>query len=198
MTTLTPYKFFTLARAFHLHFTSTYDIVKYNAKVNVTVSQFEARKDKQRYHFFAGRLKTVEKALEFVMAQFIYGVGSGFIFDTFDNCNEVYLKYLKIREALSKTFKDDLIRLKRAGYILDNVATSHPADMIGMLSRQEITYETLILLNNIYDYFPLWENIAKQDPLMGKVMFKLTKYAPFVTMPIDRVNSIIVDANQSV
>ena len=105
---MTPFEAYKLYIAIKQHFSSpSYDFFKYNGKVRVSADNFETRKDK--YMFY--KLSKRDDAMEYLVAILSQhpNVWVGEMFEP--KYEQLYKDYLKKKESLTYTFKNDIDNL---------------------------------------------------------------------------------------
>ena len=198
---LSGWDLFRIHSSLKLHFKSEkYDVIKYGGKTRATLESFQRRNDRFKYDSFAHKLIGKNKAGHFCIANIMYG-SENFIYDSYDDAYDVYLKWLKVRESLTREFAKDVLYLNqlaasRASFDLFAKTKSGklPPIMQVALGRR-INVETLILLNNEHkEFFDSWANICDNDPMLAETVLKWKKYAPFVAYNVDKIKPIIEGA----
>ena len=181
MTENTGFAAYALWNALKLHFTSdSYDYFKYNGKTNVSKQTFSTRKDK--YHFYKlSRKYSLEELRDFYVANFVYGKAE-WVGELLENGNENYLKWQKINQSLTYVFENDILGL---------IGNEPPEEMLIVRNGQHptllrevmsgtISVETLCILNDIMNFFPMWSKKICDDIIWPNWQLKSEKYAPFI------------------
>ena len=184
MTENTGFAAFCMYNALKLHFSSpSYDYFKYNGKTNVSQNTFMHRKDK--YHFYKlSRKYSLEDLRDFYVANMIVDnntwVGNIIGPEGEDN----YRKWQKRIQSLTYRFEQDIIGLL--------VTCDKPEDMLRVPDNQlpmllsevmsgTIALETLAILNDIMNFFPMWAKKIDDDIIWPNWKMKVEKYMPFVS-----------------
>jgi hypothetical protein len=58
----------------------------------------------------------------------------------------------------------------------------------------KISLETLIILNNMLDFFPRWCKYMRGDPIWEELWFKCVKYEPFLQYDKQKMKKITLDS----
>jgi hypothetical protein len=156
------------------HFSSSYDYVKYNGKVNVSVASLEKRRDKYSFHKLAKQPDPFGLAVANLFEDTSKWVGD--LFD--DEAQRVYTAMKKRRETLSYTFKDQLLSIDNFKDSFTVVDGQHPPLLKAYL-RGKIGPETLIILNSLGGFFDSWDAKITETYQWPEVKFKLNKLAQF-------------------
>jgi hypothetical protein len=182
MTENTGFAAYALWNALKLHFTSdSYDYFKYNGKTNVSKQTFSIRKDKYQFYKLS-RKYSLEELRNFYVANFVYGK-SDWVGELLQDGNENYLKWQKIIQSLTYTFENDIVHL------LDEV--EKPNDLLLVRSNEfpkllqsvmnySISIETVIILNDIMNFFPMWKKQIDDDIVWPDWQRRIEKYSPFI------------------
>jgi hypothetical protein len=175
---------FAMFHALKLHFTSdSYDYVKYNGKTNVTKTTFSTRKDKYSFYRLSRKFGLTELRDYYIanfMVEDIQWVGDILGPESEDN----YKKWQKRTQSLTYTFENDIIKL------LDRV--DNPNDLLIVrnnefpllmqcVQQKDIALETLIILNDLMNFFPMWEKEIYDDLVWPNFKRKCEKYKPFLS-----------------
>ena len=193
MTENTGFAAYALWNALKLHFTSdSYDYFKYNGKTNVSKQTFTTNKSK--YHFYKlSRKYNLEELKDFYVANFIQGKGD-WVGDLLQDGDENYTKWQKTQQSLTYTFENDIIVL------LDKV--ENPNDLLVVRNNEfpklmqyttqgDITLETLIILDDLMNFFPMWEKEIYDDIVWPNFKTKCVKYKPFLHYDKEKFKQIL-------
>jgi len=183
MTENTGFEAFALYNALKTHFTSTsYDFFKYNAKTNVSKDSF--MKNKAKYQFYKlSRKYSLEQLRNFFLANFIYGDSTWVGEMLGPEGDKAYSKWQKTNQSLTYVFENDIIRLvgnDAPDQMLIVNDGQHPKLLREVMSGT-IAIETMVILNDIMNFFPMWNRKISDDIIWPNWRLKCEKYAPFVT-----------------
>lgn len=175
---MTPYECFVTYLALKRHFTSSYDFIKYNGKVNVKIETFEKRKDK--YNFY--KLSRQQDPFGILLSS-LFNNPECWIGDMFsEEANKNYLSMRKRFESLKYIFSEDLDKLYPIHESLSiSNGDQHPK-ALKLYNRGEISPETLIVLDIIGGIFSIWDKKITEPYMWKDIKFKLNKLAPFLTI----------------
>ena len=165
MTENTGYAAFAMYNSLKLHFTSSnYDYFKYHGKTNVSAVTFLKRKDKYTFYKLS-RKYSLEELRNFYVANFLEGdkwVGE------MNNADgeEVYRKWQKTQQSLTYTFENDIMYLLANGGSPDEMLLVKPNEyplLMKMVQLKQVSLETIVILNDILNFFPMWDKKIDDD-----------------------------------
>lgn len=185
---------YALFHALKLHFTSdSYDYIKYNGKTNVTKTTFSTRKDKYSFYRLSRKFGLTELK-DYYLANFLVSdiqwVGDIIGPDSEEN----YKKWQKRIQSLTYTFESDIIKL------LDRVDVPNELLMVKKnefpllmqcAQQGDITIETLIILDDIMNFFPMWEKQIYDDIVWPNFKMKCQKYKAFLHYDKEKFKQIL-------
>ena len=197
MTENTGFAAFSMYNALKLHFSSpSYDYFKYNGKTNVSQNTFMHRKDK--FHFYKlSRKYSLQELRDFYVANFIVDNNSWSGNLVGPEAEENYKQWQKRNQALTYRFEQDIIGLL--------VTCDRPEDMLRVpdnqlpillseVMRGTIALETLVILNDIMNFFPMWAKKIDDDIVWPNWRMKVEKYMPFVSYDKQKFKSILKES----
>jgi len=182
MTENTGFEAFRLYNALKTHFTSkSYDFFKYNGKTNVSQDTFLKRKDKYSFYKLSRKF-SLEEMQKFYLANFVYGDASWVGEMTGPEGEAAYKKWQKINQSLTYVFENDILGLvgnDAPEQMLIVKDGQHPTLLREVMSGT-ISVETLCILNDIMNFFPMWDRKISDDIIWPNWRLKSEKYAPFI------------------
>lgn len=180
MTENTGYAAFAMYNSLKLHFTSkSYDYFKYHGKTNVSTVTFLKRKDKYSFYKLS-RKYSVEELRDFYVANFLEG--DKWVGDMAKDGEEVYKKWQKTQQSLTYTFENDILYLLSSGSpdeLLEVKPNSYPT-LMKFVQLKQISLETLVILNDMMKFFPMWDKKIDDDIIWPDFKLKCEKYTPFL------------------
>lgn len=177
-----PYECFTTYMAMKRHFTSDYDMFKYNGKLNnLDMSKFETRRDKYFFH----KLSKLKNPHDFMLANILSNMN--FWPGDVNNLetHAVYVNWQRRSQSMAYMYKDDLKKMKDdfdSNILVSD--KSHPY-LIRLILREDIGVETFIILNELTPFFWYWDDALKGDPIWNDLKQKCEKYRPFFINRVD-------------
>jgi hypothetical protein len=190
----TGFAAFALFNALKLHFTSdSYDYFKYNGKTNVSKQTFSTRKDKYSFYRLSRKFGLTELK-DYYVANFLTN-DIQWVGDVLGpDAEETFKKWQKRIQSLTYTFENDIIKL------LDRV--DNPNELL-MVKKNEfpllmqcaqqgdIALETLIILDDLMNFFPMWEKEIYDDIVWPNFRTKCMKYKPFLHYDKEKFKQIL-------
>jgi hypothetical protein len=177
----TGYAAFAMYNSLKLHFTSkSYDYFKYHGKTNVSSVTFLKRKDKYTFYKISRKYNT-EEMRDFYVANFLQG--DKWVGDMLRDGEEVYKKWQKTQQSLTYTFQNDIMFLLSDGNSADTMLEVKPNSyplLMKFVQLNQISLETLVILNDIMNFFPMWNKKIDDDILWPDFKMKCEKYTPFI------------------
>ena len=181
MTENTGYAAFAMYNSLKLHFTSkSYDYFKYHGKTNVSSVTFLKRKDKYTFYKLS-RKYSFDELRDFYVANFLEG--DKWVGDMVKEGEEVYKKWQKTQQSLTYTFENDIIYLLSNGGSPDEMLEVKPNGypiLMRMTQLKQVSLETLVILNDLLKFFPMWNKKIDDDILWPDFKMKCEKYTPFL------------------
>ena len=190
---MTGYEAFALYHTLKLHFTSSYDFHKYNGKCKISVTTFENRKDKYHFHKLARKYPNKDDYQAFLIANLFENseCWAGTLLQP--EADSVYLDRQKIIQSLAYTFENDCKVLfddcKDPNDVLST--TGDYPKLLTMALRSEISPETIIVLNTILQFLPMWDRKITDTLRWPDYRRKLTKYASFLIFDVTKYKLIL-------
>jgi hypothetical protein len=190
------FKAYELYCALKAHFSSSYDFTKFNGRLGVTQAAYNRRKDRYFFEQLAKKF-TKEKATELLISNLLYN-NSVWIGDMFDlKAYEVHRKWSGIFESLTYRFQQDLLLLdnppKADLFWMLRSENSQIPEIVNMTYRWEITFETAIILDLIFNYLDLANKHISKNIVWDKRYNQLKKYQALLDVEVDNFKTIIRD-----
>ena len=191
---------YALYNSIRLHFTSkTYDYFKYNGKTNVTKDTFTKKKDKFTFYKLA-RKYSLNDLKMFYVANFLEKT-DGWVNDLLSqDAEENYVKWQKVNQSLTYMFSNDLDKLldlvDNPSDLLKVKSNEYPKLLLNVMSK--FTHiETLIIMNDILNFFPMWEKKIDDTYIWPNFKMKCEKYLPFISYDKTKFKKILKDKIQN-
>jgi hypothetical protein len=184
---MNPFEAYQKFLALKQYFNSDYDYFKYQGKVSASKDSFERRKDK--YQFY--RLSKHQDVEKLLVANFVER-DLKWVGDVFDEEGQrVYSDWLRRQESLTYIFTNDIKKLLPK--FDDNVIIKdgqHPP-LLRFYLRKEISVETLVILNDVFNFFPYWNKHIEDTIIWPGIYKKCLKYKPFVQYNVFKCKSAL-------
>lgn len=178
-------------QAIKLHFTrKSFDYFRSGGKVKISDDAFNARRDKFAFHRLAKNYDH-DQFVQLVLANVLKKHSLYSLSLLEPEAEDSLIEYQKRIQSLSYIFKQDLERILSWSYE-NNVSVDtvlNPGDsyppLAKMVMRKEICFETLVILNGVLNFFPMWNRRVKDEIIWPEFAFKCEKYSPFVLSKVD-------------
>lgn len=182
------------------HFTGSYDFFKYNGKINVKQTTYEARKDKYFFEKAAKKFKR-DDFVKFLIANFSSGSDT-WIGNIMSPANEItFKKWKKNVESLTYSFTQEVELLNDTEEDFNKLFIyedgKHPL-LFRLHLRHKVSLETMVLLDDLVGYTKAWTKY--DDIMMNDFVKRLNKYRPFLhnfsNLPKDKFRKIVLEIYQ--
>ena len=186
-----PFEVYRYYLALRLHFTTDqYDVVKQSGRVKASKQAFFKRKDLLAIRRVAETYSD-EEVVNFLVANFVSGDRWGGVFDV--EAKSRYTQWKKRLESISYTFDQELDKLISAAEthnmnITECLTTGHHPLALKMYLRQDLSIETLVILNNLTKFVDTLDVSLKDDLIWPDVSRIVKKYTPFLSYNKDKVH----------
>jgi hypothetical protein len=186
----TGFAAFAMFHALKLHFTGSYDYVKYNGKTNVSKQSFSTRKDKFTFYRLS-RKYSLDELRNYYISNFIVQDVNWVGDITGPDNEENYKKWQKRIQSLTYQFESDII------HVLDNhndifkVESGNYPKLLVETMHGKVAIETLVILNDLLNFFPMWEKKISDDIVWPELKNKCEKYKPFLFYDKNKMKNIL-------
>jgi hypothetical protein len=190
MTENTGFAAFAMFHALKLHFTGSYDYVKYNGKTNVSKQSFSIRKDKFTFYRLS-RKYSLDELRNYYISNFIVQDVNWVGDITGPDNEENYKKWQKRIQSLTYQFESDII------HVLDNhndifkVESGNYPKLLVETMHGKVAIESLVILNDLLNFFPMWEKKISDDIVWPELKIKCEKYKPFLFYDKNKMKNIL-------
>lgn len=186
--------------AFKQHFSNpTFDFFKYDGKVNAKEETYQARND---FYFFEtlARKLTDQEVKEYMLASFVAAEDPSkvWIGDIKETGKGSLMEWRRLTESLSYNIERDTLNLlERTGggreglqRLMEVPERGHP-ELLRCFIRKDISFLTFCVFDVVLQFSPDWEG-KMRDPLWEKVLFKLRKTKPFLSINREKMRGVIL------
>lgn len=185
---MTGYEAYELFQALKRHFTQEkFDFFKYHGHINTSKEAFENRKDKWHFYKLSRKFGTKQELTDFLIANFLDNENIWVNNLLVEEADIRYIEYRKVMQSLAYTFENDCISLfedcKEPNDLL--VTKGDYPILLTKALRKEIHIQTLVLLNNILGFVPMWSKTITDTIRWPNYHMKMLKIASF--LPQDSV-----------
>jgi hypothetical protein len=187
---VTPFEAYRTFIALKAHFESGYDYIKNSGKTqHITPETFKQRTDAAYFNKIARH----KDASNFMLANFV-GNAISYAGDlATEKADSVYINWLKRQQAITHIFTEDCNKLLTnfdENFIVKNGQRPYA---LKLYSQNQISIETLIILNDICKFFPHWNKAITETIIWPSIYKKCIKYKPFFRYDITKCKKILRD-----
>jgi hypothetical protein len=172
--------------AVKLHFTTNYDYIEYNGKVNCKLDTFTKRNDRYFFHKLSKKYAEAD-ILDFFVANFASD-SKGWIGNLLQrDGRDVYLDFKKRKEAFAYHFRSDLVSIHSDflrngisfddGFVCNN--GQHPR-LLRLLIQKRASQQTIIVLDHFLSFSKNWSKEITEKVVWPKISSTLTRLKPFI------------------
>lgn len=177
------YDLYGLYQAIKLHFTSEqYNFFQYDGKTRVSIDAFQKRRDKFLFHRLARKYRD-DEMVPFLVANFVHSDDKFTKTLLEEESEEVFRNWRKITDSMSKIYEEDLVRIcpdPTQFNDLFRVVDGQFPKLLNLYMQKEVTNETMVILNNIFNFIPIWDKNISDDIIYPKISRKIRKYGAFL------------------
>lgn len=180
-------------QSIRLHFDSdTYDAIKYNFKTSISVSSFRKRKDQYFFTKIGEKFKNRNDLIYYFVSHFI--ADNKWIGDIIGR-DDIYKSWMKRNQALTYKYEQDLIFLRDTysesfDELMNIKDSTYPMVILALLS-DEITIESVVILNRLTSFMDVANKKITETILWPQVYKKISKYGSFVNIDDTKYKNII-------
>jgi hypothetical protein len=183
------YSFYKIQHAIRLHFTTSYDAIKYSGKTKLDKASYENRNDRAIFEKYAKKCVDSKDATEICIANMLIG-NEDWLYESSDTAVRTYNKWKKYQTAIVKYVEDDTEKLcdyvrqkkvKKFYDLFETTPNGNRPPVLQLLFTGNILHDTI----NSYDsinggkFIKRWLKQYELDPMLSDKLFRLKKYKPF-------------------
>jgi hypothetical protein len=193
---LNGYDLYCTYQAIKLHFTSEqYNFFHYDGKTKVSVDAFQKRRDKFLFHRLARKYRD-DEMVPFLVSNFVYSDGNWTKSLLEEEAEQTYREWKRITDSMSKIYVDDLqkIATKETFNDLFRVEDGQFPKLLVAFLQKDVTIETMVILNNIFNFIQIWDKKISDDIIYPKISRKIRKYGSFLNVNVDKYKLLTKEA----
>ena len=182
------YDLYCTYQAIKLHFTSEqYNFFHYDGKTRVSVDAFQKRRDKFLFHRLARKYRD-DEMVPFLVANFIHSDDNWTKSLLEEEAEEAYRDWKRRTDSMTKIYTEDLQKVcnKDNFNLLFEVKDGQHPKLLVHYMQKDVTLETLVILNNIFDFIKIWDKKIQDDIVYPKISRKVRKYGSFLNVNVDK------------
>ena len=188
--------------AMKLHFSNkNFDFFLAEGKTNAKEQTYQERNDFWFFERLAKKL-SAQEVQEYLLASFVLAEDPQkvWIGSIQRDGKDLYLLWKKQIDSLTYTFKQDcdtMVQCMEDGKCtfgsLFGAELSQDHRLPGaykLLLKEQIAFHTFLICDQAINFLPLWDKYLV-DPLWERTSFKIKKYKPFLSIPVDKYREIM-------
>ena len=182
------YDLYCTYQAIKLHFSSEqYNFFHYDGKTRVSIDAFQKRRDKFLFHRLARKYRD-DEMVPFLVANFVHSDDNWTKSLLEEEAEQTYREWKRTTDSMSKIYAEDLqkIATKETFNELFKVDDGQFPKLLVLFMQNEVTIETMVILNNIFDFIRIWDKKISDDIIYPKVSRKVRKYGAFLAVNVDK------------
>ena len=182
------YDLYCTYQAIKLHFSSEqYNFFHYDGKTRVSIDAFQKRRDKFLFHRLARKYRD-DEMVPFLVANFVYSDGNWTKSLLEEEAEETYRNWKRTTDSMSKIYQEDLQKIATRETFNDlfKVEDGQFPKLLVAFLQKDVTIETMVILNNIFDFVKIWDKKISDDIIYPKVSRKIRKYGSFLNVNVDK------------
>lgn len=176
---------YALYQAIKLHFNSEkYNFFLYDGKTRVSVDAFQKRRDKFLFHRLARKYRE-DEMVPFLVSNFVHRDSNWTKSLLESEADETYREWKRKTDSMSRVYAEDLKKIATPENFNDLFKVENGQQYPKLLvhyMQKDITLETMVILNNIFEYLRIWDNKIEEDIIYPKISLKIRKYGAFLTV----------------
>jgi len=185
---LNGYDLYCTYQAIKLHFTSeNYNFFHYDGKTRVSIDAFQKRRDKFLFHRLARKYRD-DEMVPFLVANFVHSDDNWTKSLLEDEAEETYRDWKRTTDSMSKVYTEDLQKIATKDNFNDlfKVEDGQHPKLLVLFMQKEVTMETMVILNNIFNFVKIWDKKITDDIIYPKISRKIRKYGAFLSVNVDK------------
>ena len=183
------YDLYCTYQAIKLHFSSeSYNFFHYDGKTRVSIDAFQKRRDKFLFHRLARKYRD-DEMVPFLVANFVHSDDKFTKTLLEEESDEIFRNWKRITDSMSKVYLEDLQRVcpdPKEFNDLFKVEDGQFPKLLVSFMQKEVTLETMVILNNIFDFIRIWDKKISDDIIYPKISRKIRKYGSFLTVDVSK------------
>ena len=186
------YDLYGLYQAIKLHFTSEqYNFFQYDGKTRISIDAFQKRRDKFLFHRLARKYRD-EEMVPFLVSNFVHSDDNWTKSLLEEEAEETYRNWKRITDSMTKVYVEDLQKIATKDNFNDlfKVEEGQFPKLLTLFMQNEVTIETMVILNNVFNFIKIWDKKISDDIIYPKVSRKIRKYGAFLNVNVDKYKKL--------
>ena len=117
-----------------------------------------------------------------------------------DQAEETYRDWKQTTDSMSKVYAEDLQKICPDPKEFNNLFKVEDGQfplLLNLLMQKEVTLETMVILNNIFDFIRIWDKKISEDIIYPKVSRKVRKYGAFLNVDVSKYKQLTKNVLQN-
>ena len=194
------YDLYCTYQAIKLHFSSEqYNFFHYDGKTRVSIDAFQKRRDKFLFHRLARKYRD-DEMVPFLVSNFVHSDDNWTKSLLEDQAEETYRDWKQTTDSMSKVYAEDLQKICPDPKEFNNLFKVEDGQfplLLNLLMQKEVTLETMVILNNIFDFIRIWDKKISEDIIYPKVSRKVRKYGAFLNVDVSKYKQLTKNVLQN-
>ena len=186
------YDLYCTYQAIKLHFSSeSYNFFHYDGKTRVSIDAFQKRRDKFLFHRLARKYRD-DEMVPFLVANFVHSDDNWTKSLLEEEAEQTYREWKRRTDSMSKIYTDDLQKIATKDNFNDlfKVEDGQFPKLLVHFMQNDVTLETMVILNNIFDFIKIWDKKISDDIIYPKISRKIRKYGSFLNVNVDKYKTL--------
>ena len=186
------YDLYCTYQAIKLHFNSeNYNFFHYDGKTRVSIDAFQKRRDKFLFHRLARKYRD-DEMVPFLVANFVHSDDNWTKSLLEEEAESTYREWKRKTDSMSKIYVEDLEKIASKDNFneLFKVEDGQFPKLLTAFLQNDVTIETMVILNNIFDFIRIWDKKISDDIIYPKVSRKIRKYGSFLNVNVDKYKNL--------
>jgi hypothetical protein len=174
---MSPFESYKMFLAIKMHFTTPgYDYIKYQGKVGAKIESFERRRDKFQF----AKLAKKKDPLYFLVSNFVYDSPTWIGDLLTEEAENNFAEWQKKQQSLTYILTNEINMLDDDFVSYFKVKDGQHPLLLNMYKQKKLSIETLIVLNDILTFFPIWDKKLNDTIIWPSIRDKCLKYRQFI------------------
>ena len=186
------YDLYCIYQAIKLHFTSEgYNFFQYDGKTRVSIDAFQKRRDKFLFHRLARKYRD-DEMVPFLVSNFVHSDDNWTKSLLEEEAESTYREWKRKTDSMSKIYVEDLEKIASKDNFneLFKVEDGQFPKLLTVFLQNDVTIETMVILNNIFDFIRIWDKKISDDIIYPKVSRRIRKYGSFLNVNVDKYKNL--------
>ena len=182
------YDLYCTYQAIKLHFSSeSYNFFHYDGKTRVSIDAFQKRRDKFLFHRLARKYRD-DEMVPFLVANFVHSDDNWTKSLLEEEAEQTYREWKRVTDSMTKIYEEDLRRIatKETFNDLFKIDDGQFPKLLNLFMQKEVTIETMVILNNLFNFIKIWDKKIRDDIIYPKISRKIRKYGSFLNVNVDK------------